>query len=66
MPKMKTIKSVSKRFKITKGGKIIKKTCGQDHFNAREPGKITRAKRRMFEQSNAMIKALKTGMPYNK
>ncbi|MFH0815191.1 MAG: 50S ribosomal protein L35 [Candidatus Falkowbacteria bacterium] len=66
MPKMKTIKTVSKRFKITKSGKIMKKTCGQDHFNARESGNVTRSKRRMFEQSGAMTKALNVGMPYKK
>ena len=61
---MKTIKTVSKRFKVTKGKKAMKKTCGQDHFNAREKSKVTRAKRRMAKQSDAMKKSLQVGMPY--
>lgn len=43
---MKTYTSLAKRFKITKRGKVIHRTGGQDHFNAREGGKVTRAKRR--------------------
>ncbi|MBT4277416.1 50S ribosomal protein L35 [Candidatus Falkowbacteria bacterium] len=44
--KLKTHKSTSKRFKLTKTGKIKKRTAGQDHFNSREPSKVTRNKRR--------------------
>ncbi len=36
---------MAKRFKITKGDKVIKRTAGQDHFNAKDPGKKTREKR---------------------
>ncbi len=45
MSKLKTTKAVAKRFKITKKGKVEKRTCGQDHFNARETGKTKRTKR---------------------
>lgn len=45
MPKIKTRKSVAKRFKITKNKKIIKRSTGQDHFNARESGKQKRSKK---------------------
>lgn len=45
MPKLKTKKVISKRIKKTKH-KLITKTCGQDHFNARETGKVGRNKRR--------------------
>jgi len=45
MSKLKTKKAVSKRFKITKTGKVKKRTCGQGHFNARETGKVKRNKR---------------------
>jgi len=44
--KQKTIKSYSKRFHRTKGEKILKRACGQDHFNTRDTGKVTRKKRR--------------------
>jgi ribosomal protein L35 len=44
--KQKTHKALSKRVKITGGGKILKRAAGQDHFNARERGNTTRNKRR--------------------
>ena len=43
---MKTNKAIAKRFKVTKTGKVLKRDAGQDHFNSRETGKITRNKRR--------------------
>lgn len=46
MSKMKTQKSIAKRFSLTKTGKMIKRKAGQDHFNAKESGNITRNKRR--------------------
>lgn len=47
MGKLKTRKTISKRFKIKKRtGKIIKRAAGQGHFNSRESGKTTRSKRR--------------------
>ena len=33
---MKTNKSVTKRVKVTKNGKIVVRKAGQDHFNAKE------------------------------
>jgi len=46
MSKLKTIKAIAKRFKVTKNGKVIKRVAGQGHFNARETGKENRNKRR--------------------
>ncbi|PIW95464.1 50S ribosomal protein L35, partial [Candidatus Kuenenbacteria bacterium CG_4_8_14_3_um_filter_39_15] len=40
--KSKTIKSFSKRFKITKSGKVKKIKQSQNHFNAKATGKATR------------------------
>lgn len=48
MPKLKTHKATAKRLRIKRGKKgirIIKRTDGQDHFNARESGKTKRNKR---------------------
>ncbi|MFA5871713.1 MAG: 50S ribosomal protein L35 [Parcubacteria group bacterium] len=45
MPKLKTRKAVRKRVKITAKKKVIRRETGQGHFNAREEGKTTRAKR---------------------
>ncbi|KKR08134.1 MAG: 50S ribosomal protein L35 [Parcubacteria group bacterium GW2011_GWC2_39_14] len=46
MGKLKTQKSVVKRIRVTKTGKVMKKHAGQDHFNSRESGNTTRHKRR--------------------
>jgi large subunit ribosomal protein L35 len=45
MPKIKTRQAVAKRFKVTKKKKVMKRSTGQDHFNARESGKQKRSKR---------------------
>ena len=45
MPKLKTHKATAKRYRVTKKGKIIKRTAGQNHFNARENGKTGRNKK---------------------
>jgi large subunit ribosomal protein L35 len=43
---MKTHKATAKRIKLTGSGKLLKRHGGQDHFNSRDAGKITRKKRR--------------------
>lgn len=45
MSKKKTVKAISKRFRITKTGKIKKIAAGQNHYNSRESGKVKRNKR---------------------
>ncbi len=45
MPKMKTKKALAKKVKITATGKVLRRTTGQNHFNAKESGKVTRTKR---------------------
>lgn len=62
---MKTRQAVAKRFKITKNGKVIKRTGGQDHFNARETGRVKRNKRRDTQIAKADQKNIKKMMPYN-
>ena len=59
--KIKTHKASSKRFKITKKGKVIKRTAGQDHFNSKESGKTTTKKRRDKKVNNKKnCKTIKT------
>lgn len=60
MPKMKTHKATSKRFKITKNEKIKQRKAGQDHFNARESGTTKRTKRRDIDASPSFTKTIKT------
>lgn len=62
--KLKTHKLVAKRFHITKKTKLLKRYAGQDHFNARDPGKITRKKRRDVKISKAHKRTLKKLIPY--
>ncbi len=56
---MKTHKAVAKRFKITKNGKILKRKNGQDHFNSRESGVITRNKRRDVSLQGKLSRTIK-------
>lgn len=44
---IKTNKSYTKRLKTTKKGKVLARKPGQNHFNAKESGKKTIAKRRL-------------------
>ncbi len=43
---MKTNKSITKRLKISKNGKITGRKAGQNHFNSRENGRTQTAKGR--------------------
>jgi len=63
MSKLKTHKASSKRFKKTKTGKFMKKVAGQDHFNARETGKVTRAKRLQKPMTGTVRRSLIDLMP---
>jgi len=60
MPKIKTHKATAKRFKITKTEKIKQRKAGQDHFNARESGKVKRNKRRDIDSSKSFTKTIRT------
>lgn len=44
--KLKTNKSIAKRFKITKNKKVLFRPLHQDHFNAKDSGHETRRKRK--------------------
>jgi ribosomal protein L35 len=65
MPKLKTVKAVSKRIKITKNDKLIVRRGGQDHFNTRNTGNQVRRKRRDNKLSDANKKNVKSFIPYN-
>lgn len=58
--KLKTNKSIAKRFRVTKNDKNLHRATGQDHFNARATGKINVNKRRMRLMSNNYSKVIKT------
>ncbi|MFA5946550.1 MAG: 50S ribosomal protein L35 [Patescibacteria group bacterium] len=62
---MKTHKAMAKRITITRTGKIIKRKAGQGHFNSRESGDTTRAKRTDVSVSKALRGIIKTSLPYS-
>lgn len=65
--KLKTNKALSKRIKITGGKKLLIRRSHQNHFNAKNPGKITRRKRMEKEVAEALRKTMKVEnkLPYN-
>lgn len=44
MGKIKTNKSITKRMRITKNKKMVRRAASQNHFNARATGNETRKK----------------------
>jgi ribosomal protein L35 len=46
---MKTNKSMTKRLKVTRSGKILARKPGQNHFNAKQRGVRALAGRKMSE-----------------
>ncbi|MCX6779674.1 MAG: 50S ribosomal protein L35 [Candidatus Magasanikbacteria bacterium] len=65
MPKMKTHKATAKRFRVTKNGKIIKRTAGQNHFNSRENGKVGRNKKSDMVMSTTLNRVIQVTLPNN-
>jgi large subunit ribosomal protein L35 len=55
----KTRKSISKRFKITKTGKILRRPSGQDHYRAKKSGDRVRKGRKWILVSKTEIKKIK-------
>jgi len=60
----KTRKSVTKRFKFTKTGKILRRRSGQDHSLAKKTGKRRRAGRKWIRVSKSEIKKIKRLLSY--
>jgi large subunit ribosomal protein L35 len=62
--KAKTRKSVLKRFKITKTGKVLRRLVGQMHYRAKNSAKKRRALRRLREMSPEESKKIKKSLTY--
>ncbi len=62
--KSKTRKSISKRVKITKTGKVLRRAVGQDHNRAKKTGKQIRKKRKWVEMSLPESKNIKKLIKY--
>ena len=63
--KPKTRKALKKRIMISGRRKLSIRRGGQNHFNSREPGKVTRNKRRDKPVAKANLKAIRRLLPYN-
>ena len=63
MPKLKTHQATAKRFKRTKTGKILKRTAGQNRFNARESGKVGRNKKIDLVMSKTLNHVMAVNLP---
>lgn len=55
----KTKKALTKRFKLTKSGKVMRKVSGQDHLRSKKSGKQIRQKRRQVELSKPLAKKIR-------
>lgn len=52
-------KSILKRFKITRTGKILRRFSGLNHYLAKRSGQARRAKRKMVHLSSSEMKRIK-------
>jgi len=59
MPKQKTRKAITKRFKITSSGKILRRLVGQDHYLAKQTAKKRRNSRKWVALSVPETKVIK-------
>ena len=56
---MKTRKSITKRFKITKNGKILRRATGQNHLRSKKSGNTVRAGRKWVALSESEAKKIR-------
>lgn len=56
---MKTRKSIKKRFKITRQGKVMRRAIGQDHFRSKKSGKKKRQIRKWVKVEGPLAKKVK-------
>jgi len=56
---MKTRKSIKKRFKVTKQGKVLRVAIGQDHFRSKKSGNQKRKMRKWVKVEGALAKRVK-------
>ena len=62
--KLKTNKSFAKRIKVTARKKLLHRAKGQDHFNAKQPGKTTRRLHKIISIAKVDQKNIKRYLPY--
>ena len=55
----KTKKALTKRFKVTKNGKILRRMVGQNHYRSKKTGERKRRGRKWVALSNVEAKQIK-------
>lgn len=61
--KLKTNKAILSRVKVTRRGKLVRRSTNQSHFNAKESGKQGRAKHSSALIKKVDIKSFKKYLP---
>lgn len=59
MPKQKTRKSITKRFKITKKGKVLRRQGFRRHLNVKKSSKKKRRLKRIVETKKTYAKKIR-------
>mgnify|MGYP001211646000 CR=1 FL=1 len=55
----KTKKALTKRFKITKNGKVLRRIAGQNHYRSKKTGERKRKGRKWAQLSKTEVRAIK-------
>ena len=64
MPKLKTHKATSRRFKISGGGKLLRTRCGKSHLRRNKSKRAAREYDEMFAVAKPDEARLKRLLPY--
>ena len=64
MPKLKNKKAITKRFRITRSGKVLFRASGINHFMAKKGGTVKGRKKQWRELSGEYAKEIKRLVPY--
>ena len=67
MPKIKTYKAASKRFRYTGSGKLVRTKIGKSHLRRQKSARVRRLFTEMLEvQGSGEVKRIKRLLPYLK
>lgn len=61
---MKTRKSISKRFKFTKDGKVLRRATGLDHLRRHKSKRTKQRQKKWIEVSKPLAKKIKSLRKY--
>ena len=61
---MKTRKSISKRFKFTKNGKVLRRATGLDHLRRRKSKRTKQRQKKWVEVPKALARKIKSLRKY--